>query len=143
MKNVTMTLALCGLTLVLISPVPAEDKMELEIELPRPVFGGTGLQYISDHLEEIDYSRRKPLKLPAGTTNVAKGKPVTASVKTTHFGEFGQIVCFGLVQYVHLQAGRFGVLLPVVDIFADLGLCLIFVFGVAASLNNTGLGDVE
>ena len=92
MKKLALSLAICGLamTMMFAAPASAEDA-EVEIKLPRPVFGGTPLDYVGENLEERTYEKRKPFMAPAGTTNLAAGKTVTASVKSTHFGELAQI----------------------------------------------------
>ena len=51
----------------------------LAIELPEPCYGGTPLNYESEHLEEISFKKRKPFLAPKGAANVAKGKVVTSS----------------------------------------------------------------
>jgi len=50
----------------------------LDIELPKPNFGGTPLDYWGDNLEPRSFKDRDPFLAPAGTTNVAQGKEVTA-----------------------------------------------------------------
>ena len=66
------------------------DLEPIEIELPDAFFGGTPLPYWSPNLEEYDYRDRPPFLAPAGTENVALGKPVTSSVAPLH-GELEQI----------------------------------------------------
>lgn len=58
----------------------AEGDMEaITIELPKANFGGTPLDYWGENLEERDFKDRPPFMAPAGTTNVALNKDVTAS----------------------------------------------------------------
>ncbi|MBI4557106.1 MAG: hypothetical protein HY706_05930 [Candidatus Hydrogenedentes bacterium] len=68
----------------------AGDMAPLKIELPRPIFGGTPLNYDSPNLE-ISYKARPPFPAPKGATNVAKGKPVGSSVKQPTIGKLEQI----------------------------------------------------
>jgi len=70
----------------------AVEMVPLPIELPQPSFGGTPLDYYSAHLEPPSYRKRKPFLAPAGTTNVALKKQVTASVKKPQNGQLNQIV---------------------------------------------------
>lgn len=60
---------------------------ELKFEYPDPYFGGTPLDYFGENLEEPNYKPRPAFDAPAGTTNVAKGKAVTASVAKPDFGK--------------------------------------------------------
>lgn len=58
---------------------PAGDLEAIKLELPQPAFGGTPLNYFGKNLEPTSFKERPPFMAPKGTTNVAKGKPVTAS----------------------------------------------------------------
>lgn len=66
------------------------DLEAVNIELPEPFFGGTPIDYWGPNLEPEDYKDRPPFMAPKGTTNVAKGKPVTSSVPPAH-GELKQL----------------------------------------------------
>lgn len=68
------------------------EKVELELEIPEPYFGGTPLDYFGPNLEEPNYKPRPPFYVPAGVTTVSTGKPVTSSVAKPEFGEFGFLV---------------------------------------------------
>jgi len=60
----------------------AEDEgVPLPIELPQPSFGGTPLDYWSEHLEPPNYRLRKPFLAPEGTANLAPEAEVTASAE--------------------------------------------------------------
>src|SRR5690606_35303998 len=61
------------------------DTVDIPIELPKPYFGGTPTPYMGPNLEPITTKNPEPLKAPAGTTNGAKGKPVSSS-KEPNFG---------------------------------------------------------
>ena len=67
------------------------EKVEVKLELPQPYFGGTPLDYFGPNLEKPNYKPRPPFMAPAGTTNVAKGKPVTASA-APEFGSLEMLV---------------------------------------------------
>ena len=69
----------------------AEDMAEVKLELPQPYFGGTPLDYFGPNLEKPNYKPRPPFMAPAGTTNVAKDKEVTASA-APEFGELAFLV---------------------------------------------------
>ena len=61
------------------SAVFAEDKVPLKTDLPRPVFVGTPVPINVPNLEPKLASKRPDFLVPVGTTNLAKGKKVTAS----------------------------------------------------------------
>jgi len=50
-------------------PAPPDGKVELELELPEPYYGG----------EERSFKKRPPFYVPQGAANLAKGKAVTSS----------------------------------------------------------------
>ncbi|PCJ54981.1 MAG: hypothetical protein COA73_13935 [Candidatus Hydrogenedentota bacterium] len=81
--------AIIGLALMGFGSAYAE---ELKLELPDPYFGGTPLDYFGSNLEEPNYKPRPAFDVPAGVTNVASGKTVTASVDMPEFGEFSFLV---------------------------------------------------
>ena len=70
----------------------ALEKVPLPIELPQPSFGGTPLDYHSEHLEPPSFRKRAPFLAPKGAKNVALKKRVTASVKKPQTGQLSQIV---------------------------------------------------
>ncbi len=86
--------SILGLAALMLSAAPAiaadGDLEEIPLELPKPNFGGTPLDYWGDHLEEPVFNR-PPFLAPKGTTNVAKGKPVTSSVDKPLLGKLEQI----------------------------------------------------
>ncbi len=69
------------LTLLLIAPVAlsAQDLLPLPIQLPKPLFVGTPVPFKVPNLEKASGTKRPPFLAPAGATNLAKGKAVTAS----------------------------------------------------------------
>jgi hypothetical protein len=69
------------------STVRAADEVPLKIELPRPLFVGTPRPLKLPNLEKPRAGRRPDLMVPAGTVNLSKGKPVTASDTLPVIGE--------------------------------------------------------
>ncbi|HYG22923.1 MAG TPA: discoidin domain-containing protein [Verrucomicrobiae bacterium] len=57
----------------------AQDKVPLKTELPKPLFVGTPVPVKIPNLEPARQGKRPDFLVPAGTTNIAAGKPVTAS----------------------------------------------------------------
>ncbi len=57
----------------------ADDKVPLKTDLPKPVFVGTPVPINVPNLEPAQPEPRPDFMVPAGTTNIAAGKPVTAS----------------------------------------------------------------
>lgn len=84
-------------TAIIIAALPvlaAEDKeelVELEIDLPRPLFIGTPTNITSDNLEAPRSGKREPLLVPEGVRNVARDKPVTSSDDDPIIGELWMI----------------------------------------------------
>jgi hypothetical protein len=68
-----------------------EEMEPLKIELPKPMFVGTPKNIQSKNLEKATGDKRQPFMAPKGVTNVAKGKPVTASDKEPIIGELPMI----------------------------------------------------
>ena len=69
----------------------AAGGVPIPIELPQPSFGGTPLDYQSEHLEPPSFRMRKPFLAPKGTKNAALKKTVTTSEKPLS-GKLSQIV---------------------------------------------------
>ncbi len=65
--------------------------MPLEIPLPRPVFIGTPADVRVANLERPRRGARPPFLVPVGTTNVAAGKPVSASDSEPSMGSLDRI----------------------------------------------------
>jgi hypothetical protein len=70
---------------------PARDKVPLVLNLPMPRFMGTPHNLKGPHLEKPRTGRRPDLAVPAGLTNVALNKPVTASDMRPTLGELSQV----------------------------------------------------
>ena len=103
---------------VIAPKVMAEDMEPLKIELPKPMFVGTPKNIVSPNLEPPTGKSRAPFMAPKGVTNVAKGKPATASDKEPIIGELemltdgdkegadGSFIEFGPgVQWVQVDLG--------------------------------------
>ncbi|HUT24520.1 MAG TPA: discoidin domain-containing protein [Sumerlaeia bacterium] len=67
------------------------DLVPLEVKLPKPLFVGTPKSLKSDNLEPPRKRPFKPLMVPKGTVNLARGKPVTASDDDPVIGELEQV----------------------------------------------------
>lgn len=65
----------------------AEDKVALKIELPKPLFVGTPKPIQLPNLEPAAATKKAPLMVPAGTTLLSRGKPVTSSDSMPVIGE--------------------------------------------------------
>jgi hypothetical protein len=63
----------------------------LPIALPKPLFEGTPVNLKVPNLEKPLGKPRPPFLAPAGTANVAKGKPVTSSAADPTIGELEMI----------------------------------------------------
>jgi hypothetical protein len=63
----------------------------LDIKLPRPMFNGTEKPIRVSNLRKLDTGARPPFLAPAGTTNVALGKPVSGSDEEPFVGEIEMI----------------------------------------------------
>jgi len=101
------------------APVDNGGLVKIELVLPQPRFAGTPKNIPPGTTVEVRKGPRPPLMAPAGTTNVALGKPVTASDEEPIIGETsvitdgdkeaveGSYVVFGPgAQYVQIDLGR-------------------------------------
>jgi hypothetical protein len=75
-----------ALLLLLGSRTLAQDKVPLKTELPKPLFVGTPVPVKLSNLEPPREGKRPDFLVPAGTTNIALGKKVTASDKEPIMG---------------------------------------------------------
>jgi hypothetical protein len=77
-----------ALVFLLVAPaLSAEDKVPLPLKLPRPLFVGTPVPVKMPNLEEPTGVKRPPFLAPAGTVNLARGKPVSSSDAYPIIGE--------------------------------------------------------
>jgi hypothetical protein len=73
------------------APEPAADESPLVLRLPQPRYVGTPVNLKSPILEKPRSGPRPPLQIPAGASNVASRKPVTASDTSPTLGELSQV----------------------------------------------------
>ena len=66
-------------TLLAAAAVLAQEKVPLQTDLPKPLFVGTPVPINVPNLEPAQKGKRPDFMVPAGTTNLALGKKVTAS----------------------------------------------------------------
>jgi hypothetical protein len=74
------TLAAAGVLL-------AEELAPIPLVLPKPLFVGTPVPFKVANLEKPSGVKRPPFLAPAGTTNLARGRPVTSSDPYPIIGE--------------------------------------------------------
>jgi hypothetical protein len=65
----------------------SQEKVELELELPKPMFVGTPRNIRSANLERITGKKRGPFYVPPGTKLLSLDKPVTSSDTAPVIGE--------------------------------------------------------
>lgn len=118
MKPVRSLLTL-ALALAALAPFAvAQDKVPLELELPKPLFVGTPRPIKLANLEQFTAGKRPDFMVPAGTVLLSAGKPVTSSDEFPIIGELdfvtdgdktgmdGSFVEFGPgVQWVQIDLG--------------------------------------
>jgi hypothetical protein len=95
MKMIRPFAAAVFIAAVLAAPVssPAQDqnKVELRLQLPKPMFIGTPRNLTSPNLERITGKPRGAFFVPAGTKLVSLNMPVTASDMQPVIGEVGYV----------------------------------------------------
>jgi hypothetical protein len=87
MTKYSRPLALVVSLLALVSGAFAQDKVPLKVVLPKPLFAGTPKPVQIPNLEAARVGPAKDLMVPAGTTLLSKGKPVTSSDALPVVGE--------------------------------------------------------
>jgi formylglycine-generating enzyme required for sulfatase activity len=70
---------------------PKAGLVPFEVELPKAVFVGTGEDCRAPRTKPVQMEAGPPFLAPAGTKNVARGKPVSASDREPIFGELEMI----------------------------------------------------
>jgi hypothetical protein len=78
MKNIFLKCSV-AVTLFAAAAALAQDKVVLKMDLPKPQIVGTPVPFKVPNLEPKLQGDRPDFLVPAGTTNVARGKKVTAS----------------------------------------------------------------
>ena len=96
MKSLITKITIAILILVLVSAIYLHNKTKsrlvpLEIKLPKPMFVGTEKPIRVSNLKKFSTEDRPPFLAPAGTTNIALGKPVSSSDKEPIIGELEMI----------------------------------------------------
>jgi hypothetical protein len=87
-----VNLARAGLIFLAIAAWAQAPKLEpLLIALPKPLFEGTPPNIKVPNLEKLSGKPRPPFLAPAGTANVAGGKPVSSSVPEPAVGDLEMI----------------------------------------------------
>ncbi|HEY5234156.1 MAG TPA: hypothetical protein VIK35_11540 [Verrucomicrobiae bacterium] len=79
MKNILLKCSIAIALLATTAVATAQDKMVLKTDLPKPLFLGTPVPINVPNLEPKLEGDRPDFLVPAGTTNLALGKNVTAS----------------------------------------------------------------
>jgi hypothetical protein len=83
---------LAGLLATPESPLAQEQqKVELKLQLPKPMFIGTPRNITSANLERVTGKSRGPFFVPAGTKLVSLNRPVIASDMQPVIGEVGYV----------------------------------------------------
>jgi hypothetical protein len=70
---------------------PSQELVPIDLELPKPMFVGTPQNFRVANLEKPLGRPRPPFLAPAGTSNVALGKPVSSSDELPIIGELEQV----------------------------------------------------
>ena len=92
MKHILATACLvASAALVTIAADTATDKEPLKLELPKAMFVGTPVPIAVPNLEPAAKGPRPDMLVPKGTTNLSKGKKVTASDSEPLLGELDLI----------------------------------------------------
>ena len=84
-------LAAAGMALGLLSPLHADDKMPLKLDLPKPMFVGTPVPVRLPNLEAPRAGRRPDFLVPKGVVNLALNKKVTSSDMEPVLGDLSLI----------------------------------------------------
>jgi hypothetical protein len=80
-------MVLLALVSITASAVNAQDRVPLPLQLPKPLFVGTPVPLNVPNLEKPSGAKRPPFLAPPGTSNLARGRPVTASDAYPLIGE--------------------------------------------------------
>jgi hypothetical protein len=96
MKSLITKITIAIFIIVIVSAICLHNKTKsrlvlLEIILPKPMFVGTEKPIRVSNLKKFSTEERPPFLAPAGTTNVALGKPVSSSDEEPIIGELEMI----------------------------------------------------
>jgi len=90
-KNTLACTMLSAILLALPVEAQAQDKEELKLQLPKPMFIGTPTNIRSPNLEVITGKSRGPFMVPVGTTLLSLKRPVTSSDRQPVIGELEMV----------------------------------------------------
>ena len=90
-KTLILGSALMMALLAPLATLQAQDKEELKLTLPKPMFIGTPTNIKSPNLETVTGKSRGPFMVPAGTKLLSLKRPVTSSDKQPVIGELDMI----------------------------------------------------
>ncbi len=90
-KNLVICASLVAVVLAPLSARQAPDKVELKLQLPKPMFIGTPTNIKSANLEVITGKSRGPFMVPAGTKQLSLKRPVRASDMQPVIGELEMV----------------------------------------------------
>jgi len=90
-KNLCACTILSALVLASVSTGLAQDKQELKLQLPKPMFIGTPTNIKSANLEPITGKSRGPFLVPVGTRLLSLKRPVTSSDRQPVIGELEMV----------------------------------------------------
>lgn len=91
MRSLTMSISALSVLLVATAAL-AQDKVALKTQLPPPLFVGTPAPLHVPNLEPPTKGKRPDFYVPAGSTNLAKGKKVTSSDSNPNVGTLDMVV---------------------------------------------------
>jgi len=83
--------AAAALALLACQSIANAQNVPLKTDLPKPLFVGTPVPVKVPNLEAPRQGRRPDFMIPAGCSNLAKGKPVTGSDKEPTIGDLSMI----------------------------------------------------
>jgi len=86
-KKMAACLALALIMAGVSAPAQDQSRVELKLQLPKPMFIGTPRNIRTPNLEAITGKARGPFYVPAGTKLISLNKPVTASDSAPVIGE--------------------------------------------------------
>jgi len=90
-KNTLACTMLSAILLALPAGALAQEKEELKLQLPKPMFIGTPTNIRSPNLEVITGKSRGPFMVPVGTKLVSLKRPVTSSDRQPVIGELEMV----------------------------------------------------
>ncbi len=86
-KKVLSVIGILGFLAPVSAGAQDQNKVELKLQLPKPMFVGTPKNIRTPNLEVVTGKSRPPFFVPAGTKLLSQNKPVTASDMAPVIGE--------------------------------------------------------